>query len=193
MYCTEPNNQFDNNCYWEPCVLKKVGHELYEVLDANKDLKLEKEELKYTSDKGLWYLWGLVYKFPSLAFISTFQKKLLTSYEGEETKKVTQAVISPHSMQDENGISFAPSCESKCFIRDKRCAHEDLFRVELNKVGQYVVFPSVWWNHGYINIYSSDNIFFTVQFIHPTTFSSLRSCFPLLDQTLVVPKAVSGN
>ena len=92
IFCSDPENQFDNNCYWEPCILKKVGHELYEVLDANEDLKLLEQELEYTRKEGLRYLWGLVYKHPSMAFISTFQKKLLTSGEGNENKKDTQPV-----------------------------------------------------------------------------------------------------
>ena len=150
--------------------MKKVGRAIYEVLDANKDLKLVKEEIEYTGDKRLRFLWGLVYKFPSLAFVSTFQKKPLTSYEGIDTKMVTQAVTTASSVQDEIGIRFAPSCESKCFIGDEMCAHADLFRIELNQVRQYVVFPSVWWHHGYINIYSPDNIFFTAQL-----FATLRS------------------
>jgi hypothetical protein len=72
VYCTYHHNQFDNDRYWHPCILKKVGRELYEVLDANEDLKLVKEELEFTGEEGLRYLWGLVYKHPSLAFVSTF-------------------------------------------------------------------------------------------------------------------------
>jgi hypothetical protein len=165
VYCTDHHNQFDNNHYWHPCILKKVGRELYEVLDANEDLKLVKEELEFTGEEGLRYLWGLVYKHPSLAFVTTFRNQVLKTCKGNDTKKVTQAVTTTSSdVHDENGIMFAPSCESKCFIGDEKCAHKDLFRVELNQVGQYVVFPSVWWHHGYISINStSDNIIFTAQ------------------------------
>jgi hypothetical protein len=35
IYCTDPENHFDNDHYWEPCILKKIGREWYEVLDAN--------------------------------------------------------------------------------------------------------------------------------------------------------------
>ncbi len=107
VYCTDPHNQFNNDSYWEPCILKKAGRELFEVLDANKDLKLLKEELEYTGEEGLRYLWGLVYKHPSMAFVSTFRKKLVTSVEGNETKRVTQVVPTACPMQDENGIRFA--------------------------------------------------------------------------------------
>ena len=164
VYCTDHHNQFDNNHYWHPCILKKVGRELYEVLDANEDLKLVKEELEFTGEEGLRYLWGLVYKHPSLAFVTTFRNQVLKTCEGNDTKKVTQSVTTTSSdVHDKNGIRFAPSCESKCFIGDEKCAHEDLFRVELNQVGQYVVFPSVWWHHGYISINTPDNIIFTAQ------------------------------
>jgi hypothetical protein len=71
--------------------LKKVGCELYEVLDANEDLKLLEEELEYTTEEGLRYLWGLKYKHPSMAFVSTFQKKLLTSGEGNEKRRYTSS------------------------------------------------------------------------------------------------------
>ena len=135
------------------------------MLDANEDIKLVNEELDLTGEEGLRYLWGLVYKHPSLAFVSTFRNQVLKTCEGNDTKKVTQAAVTttPCYEQDENGIRFAPSCESKCFIGEERCAHEDVFRVELNQVGQYVVFPSVWWHHGYISINTPDNIFFTAQ------------------------------
>jgi hypothetical protein len=128
--------------------LEKVGRELFEVLDDNEDLNLVKEDLENTSEDGLRYFWGLAYKFSSLAFVSTFQKKLLTSNEGNDTDKVKEAVTTASSIQDENGIRFAQSCESKCFIGEKRCAHGDLFRVELSQVGEFVVFPSVWWLFG---------------------------------------------
>ena len=39
VYCTDHHNQVDNDHYWHPCILKKVGRELYEVLDANEDIK----------------------------------------------------------------------------------------------------------------------------------------------------------
>jgi hypothetical protein len=53
VYCTDhDHNQFDNDRYWHPCILKKVGRELYEVLDANEDLKLVKEELEFTGEES---------------------------------------------------------------------------------------------------------------------------------------------
>ena len=46
IYCTDPDEEFNNNKDWEPCVLKKIGRELYEVLDANKDPFFLKEEVE---------------------------------------------------------------------------------------------------------------------------------------------------
>jgi hypothetical protein len=43
-----------------------------EILDVLEDIKLVKEELDLNGEEGLRYLWGLVYKHPSLAFVSTF-------------------------------------------------------------------------------------------------------------------------
>jgi hypothetical protein len=87
FYCTDPDKKFNNNKDWEPCVLKKTGRELYEVLDANEDSFYLKEEVEYEGDDGLSYLWGSVFKYPSPAFVSTYQKKFLTSNEGGHTKK----------------------------------------------------------------------------------------------------------
>jgi hypothetical protein len=151
--------------------LKKTGRELYEVLDANEDSFYLKEEVEYDGDDGLSYLWGSVFRYPSLAFVSTYQKKLVTSNEGGHTKTLFQqdknkfevAETTASSNKDVNGLRFAPSCDTKCFIGEERCAHEDYFRVELNNVGDYVAFPAVWWHHGICDFYLPSKIFFTAQ------------------------------
>jgi hypothetical protein len=54
---------------------------------------------------------------------------------------------------DSNGIMFAPMCkadvDSKCFTssNDKICEH-NVNAVELDMVGDYVVFPSRWYHRG---------------------------------------------
>ncbi len=58
MYCTDPDNKFNNNKDWEPCVLKKIDQELYEVLDANEDPFFVKEEVEFYGDNGLSSVWG---------------------------------------------------------------------------------------------------------------------------------------
>jgi hypothetical protein len=96
-----------------------------------------------------------------MAFIARFRQKQDTAKEEFNTEKVSRRV--PNEPQDENGLMLAPSCVSNCFTRDSGCTHDNLIRVGLNNVGKYVVFPSLWWHHGYFNIYSQDKIFFTVQ------------------------------
>jgi hypothetical protein len=157
IYCTDPDKEFNNDKDWKPCVLKKIGRELYEVLDANKEPFVIKEEIEYDGDDGLSSLWGSAIKYPSLAFVSTYQKKVITDNERgntkmfqepvqlhlNDTKKFEEADTSASSKQDMNGLRFTPSCISKCFIGDQRCAHKNWFRVELNHAGDYVAFPTV--------------------------------------------------
>ena len=50
-----------------------------------------------------------------------------------------------------NGLTFAPRCDGQCFIQQAECDHTIQFAT-LNKVGEYVVFPSMWYHHGYYNI-----------------------------------------
>jgi hypothetical protein len=69
--------------------------------------------------------------------------------------------VSPPT-QDDNGLIFGPSCIGRCFIMDHECAHEKV-KVQLNEVGQYVVFPSLWWHHGYYDIKDDEKVIFTAQ------------------------------
>jgi hypothetical protein len=176
IYCTDPDKKVNNDKDWEPCVLKKITQELYEVLDANEDPFFLKEEVEYDSDDGLTSLWGSAFKYPTLAFISTYRKKVFTRNEKGNPEKFEEPVnnfedadtspedadTSPSSKKDINGLRFAPSCNATCFIGDKRCAHKNWFNVELNHVEDYVAFPAVWWHHGICKIYSRNKIFYTV-------------------------------
>jgi hypothetical protein len=92
LYCTDPNKKVNNDKDWEPCVLKKITQELYQVLDANEDPFLLKEEVQYDSDDGLTSFGGSVFKYPSRAFISTYQKRVMTSNEKGNTKKFQEPV-----------------------------------------------------------------------------------------------------
>ncbi len=168
VYCTDPDKEFNNDKDWEPCVLKKIGQELYEVLDANEDAFFFKEEVEYDGDDGLTSLWGSAFKYPSLAFVSTYQKKVLTSNEGgntktlqePDTKKFEEADTTASSKQDVNRLRFVSSCISKCFIGEERCAHIDYFRVG--------------WHHGICEFYLANKIFFTAQ-LFATPHSDLAS------------------
>ena len=92
VYCTDPDKEFNNDKDWEPCVLKKIGRELYEVLDANEDAFFLKEEVEYDGDDGVTSLWGSAFKYPTLAFISTYQKMVFTRNEKGNPKKFEEPV-----------------------------------------------------------------------------------------------------
>jgi len=70
---------------------------------------------------------------------------------------------------DDNGLFFAPLCQPandndvKCFDtwRNKRCNHK-VDKVALNKLGEYVVFPSRWWHRGFYEIRSQKE-YYTAQ------------------------------
>jgi hypothetical protein len=137
-------------------------------------------------------LCGSAFKYPTLAFISTYQKKVFTrnekgipkkfeepvhNFEDAETS-VEDADTSPSCKKDINGLRFAPSCDAKCFIGDKRCTHKNWFNVELNHVETMLRFPLC----GGITAFAKS--------ICATRFSTLLSCLPLLILTLVVMNAV---
>ena len=63
---------------------------------------------------------------------------------------------------DDNGLMFGPSCTGRCFTTDDECDH-DKVKVQLNEVGQYAVFPSLWWHHGYYDIKDEEKVIFTAQ------------------------------
>ncbi len=64
---------------------------------------------------------------------------------------------------DGNGLIFAPKCDGECLTsrKEKKCDHP-VNTVALDKVGEYVVFLSRWYHHGYYNI-KSDKVFYTAQ------------------------------
>jgi hypothetical protein len=69
----------------------------------------------------------------------------------------------------DNGLLFAPLCKPanddnvKCFNtwRNKKCNHK-VDKVALNKLGQYVKFPSRWWHRGFYEIRSQKE-YYTAQ------------------------------
>ena len=48
----------------------------------------------------------------------------------------------------DNVLQFAPRCDGQCFLQTAKCDHT-IQKATLNHVGQYVVFPSMWYHHGY--------------------------------------------
>jgi hypothetical protein len=51
----------------------------------------------------------------------------------------------------DNGLQFAPRCDGQCFLQQAECDHT-IQKATLNHVGNYVVFPSMWYHHGYYSI-----------------------------------------
>jgi hypothetical protein len=48
----------------------------------------------------------------------------------------------------DNGLQFVPTCDGQCFLQQAECDHT-IQKATLNHVGEYVVFPSMWYHHGY--------------------------------------------
>jgi hypothetical protein len=46
----------------------------------------------------------------------------------------------------DNGLQFAPRCDGQCFLQQVECDHT-IQKATLNHVGEYVVFPSMWYHH----------------------------------------------
>ncbi len=76
----------------------------------------------------------------------------------DNTVNMCYSVDSPSSeesidslSQMENGLHFAPRCDGQCFFQQAECDHT-LQKATLNHVGNYVVFPSMWYHRGYYSI-----------------------------------------
>jgi hypothetical protein len=78
---------------------------------------------------------------------------------------------------DKNGIS-APLCTPACLGKHCGCVHEQK-KVQINTLGQYILFPSKWYHQGYYND-RSGMVFVTAQLfarpsISPDSKISLRT------------------
>ncbi len=65
-------------------------------------------------------------------------------------------------------------------------------KVHLNEVGDYVMFPSLWWHHGYYDIQSEDKVIFTAQSF-ATPGSNIGSTKHSLQNTSVMTSYVQGQ
>jgi hypothetical protein len=101
-------------------------------------------------------------KPPPEVFHQEFTKSDITKIvPGADDRKAPPEDIVPQ-MQDDNGLIFGPSCVGDCFTKELECNHERI-KVHLNEVGEYVLFPSLWWHHGYYDIQSEDKVIYTAQ------------------------------
>lgn len=93
--------------------------------------------------------------------------------------------------QDDNGLIFGPSCVGDCFTKEFECNHERI-KVHLNEVGDYVLFPSLWWHHGYYDIQSEDKVIYTAQ-LFATPCSYIGSTKRSLRNTSKMTSHVQGR
>ena len=70
---------------------------------------------------------------------------------------------------NDNGINFLPECKDACFIGKKNvgCSHRRT-NAQINKVGDYFLFPLQCWHHGYFNDESNKNFIAAQLFVRPT-------------------------
>jgi hypothetical protein len=63
---------------------------------------------------------------------------------------------------DNNGLNLAKDCTYSCFsMTKKKCDHKTL-SVQINNLGDYILFPSVWYYQGYFKD-CGDMIYITAQ------------------------------
>ena len=89
-----------------------------------------------------------------------FNKELTLLHASTVLRTFLDETSNMDHSSDGNGIMFAPMCkadvDSKCLTssNDKICEH-NVNAVELDMVGDYVVFPSRWYHRGYYTIASN--------------------------------------
>ena len=89
-----------------------------------------------------------------------FNKELTILHASTVLRTLLDETSNMDHSSDGNGIMFAPMCktdnDSKCFTstNEKVCEHE-VNAVELDTVGNLIVFPSRFYHHGYYRIVSN--------------------------------------
>jgi hypothetical protein len=85
--------------------------------------------------------------------------------------KIQEAVTSDVEVQDVNdhGLNFLPECNNSCFVGKENIGCTHLRRSEqIKAVGDYVLFPSKMWHHGYCYEESNKHFITAQQFTKPT-------------------------
>ncbi len=77
------------------------------------------------------------------------------------------AVPDPEEVAEEcsanNGLNLAKDCTYSCFLGTKKKCDNGILNVQINNLGDYVLFPSVWYHHqGYFKD-CGDMIYITAQ------------------------------
>ena len=87
----------------------------------------------------------LIYKIAIYTFFFSIDNKSNMCYSIDSSS--SEELIDSLSPMD-NGLQFAPRCDGQFFLQQAECDHT-LQKATLNHVGEYVVFPSMWYHHGY--------------------------------------------
>ena len=155
---------FRNNHYTVTCL--NNGNSTWHRYDDESIVKISPSSLKslqksdqvtsiiYTKCEAHLRLVSSDRKSPPV--LPAFPERRLT-----ETVPENMCLVCPPT-QDDNGLIFGPSCTGRCFTTDDECDHEKV-KVQLNEVGQYAVFPSLWWHHEYYDIKDEEKVIFTAQ------------------------------
>jgi hypothetical protein len=65
------NKDITDDDNWAPCIIIKLRKDQYEVLDVNRDLKVD-EDIEWEGDDGLSTTWTMYHKYPSTTFVDSF-------------------------------------------------------------------------------------------------------------------------
>ena len=76
------------------------------------------------------------------------------SYSNDSS--LSEELIDSLSPMD-NGLQFAPRCDGQCFLQQAECDHT-IQKATLNQVGEYVVFPSMWYHRGYYSMTPTNTV-----------------------------------
>jgi hypothetical protein len=87
---------------------------MFEPLDTNEDLKIEKDDVEFDGDDCLNNCWGLYYKYPSNKLIARTRQEI-----GQDvTSKLLPSKKIDNNKGDVNGVMLAPSCTRQEFGQD---------------------------------------------------------------------------
>lgn len=90
----------------------------------------------------------LIYNIAIYTFFFSIDNKANMCYSIDSSS--SEESIDSLSPMD-NGLQFAPRCDGQCFLQTAKCDHT-IQKATLNNVGQFVVFPSMWYHKGYYSI-----------------------------------------
>ena len=93
-------------------------------------------------------------------------------------RDITPTVTGVDNAEDFNEINFMPECTDACFKGKKEieCGHRQK-NVRIKYVGQFIVFPSTCWHHGYFNDEANKSFITAQLFARPSKDSTSPNYF----------------